>query len=489
MGILDLFRRRPKQPARTVGGIGHVTGLGGRRGTITMEDGRLLRFSVADCMGFEPSRFQEVTVTTVEGSRALGIATRPTPQAAATAAAPALEPPPEEPTNAELEQALLAHPDDLETHLVYADWLQSVGHPRGELIALMHSIGQDPHTDLQSRQDRLGALLIEQRRTLLGQLYPELSSSNVMSVLQVFDGQMHLVDHPDNVLRTQWRLGFIRSARVAESWQSMEHDTALGAHELLEALMTHPSGRWLQELTLGLMNPDDEETYAGALEVLDRSGPRPALRSLFIGDFELQDEMEISWTRIGDLGPIWPLYPNLQQVTLQAGDFELGRIDLPALRSFELRTGGLRRACIEAVCQARWPALQRLVVWFGDSNYGAEGTIEDLRPLLAGASVPRLRELGLMNCELTDDICRELPGSAVAARLERLDLSMGTMSDEGARALAAGAQAFGNLKQLNVEQNFLSDDAVQALQGLCAEVRAGDQEQADGDGRFVSVGE
>src|SRR5687767_3359435 len=47
-------------------------------------------------------------------------------------------------SNPELEKRILANPDDAEAYLVYGDWLQSQGDPRGELVVLQHQILQKP---------------------------------------------------------------------------------------------------------------------------------------------------------------------------------------------------------------------------------------------------------------------------------------------------------------------------------------------------------
>jgi len=481
MGVLDFFRRGSND--RPVdGGRGHITELprgGSDLGTVTLEDGRQVRFRAADCQGFAPAPFVEVYIDEVLGDRAVALARPPeemrppaaTPQRAPTA--------PEEPTRPELEQALLASPDDVESHLVLGDWLQGQGHPRGELIALMHRLEQDPGRELL---EELRALLAGHRRALLGELLDGVSDEALAGALRLESGRVRL-DLADGSLRTGWRLGFLRQARVAEAPRSES-----GGLEQLEALIAHPSARLLEDLTLGLISLDDPD-YDGALEILAAAGPRPALRRLFIGDFVYPDEMEMSWTSIGDLSPLYPLYPELRELTLQAGDFTLGEIALPKLRSFELRTGGLRRECIESACRASWPRLERLVLWLGDAGYGAEGTINDLEPILAAEGLPQLRELGLMNCELTDEICERLPGAAVAGLIERLDLSMGTMSDAGARALAAGREAFGRLERLDVSMNYLTDAGVQALRGLCPSVIVGEQQEGDEGERYVTVGE
>ena len=49
--------------------------------------------------------------------------------------------------NAEIEAAILAAPDDPSAYLVYADWLQGHGEPRGELITLQHAMRQ--HNDIE----------------------------------------------------------------------------------------------------------------------------------------------------------------------------------------------------------------------------------------------------------------------------------------------------------------------------------------------------
>ncbi|MBA3538368.1 MAG: TIGR02996 domain-containing protein, partial [Deltaproteobacteria bacterium] len=53
--------------------------------------------------------------------------------------------------NPKLEAAILADPDDTAAYLVYADWLQSRGDPRGELIVLQHQLGTlDKATELEA---------------------------------------------------------------------------------------------------------------------------------------------------------------------------------------------------------------------------------------------------------------------------------------------------------------------------------------------------
>jgi uncharacterized protein (TIGR02996 family) len=370
-------------------------------------------------------------------------------------------------TLSRVEEDLLRDPDNVETYLVYADLLQSRGDPRGELIAMDHRLlTHGPSPELQRARD---ALFARHREAWLGDLS----------------------EHGPCV-ELSWRLGFIKSARIALDWD--HYDAGVEPDQLLARLLAHPSARFLQELRLGMVNFEGENFYDGMIDVLVGAGPHPTLRRLHIGDYDFPDETEISWTEVGDAGSLWPHCEGLREVILQGGGISLGEIDLPELRSFEVRTGGLDRAAIRSICSARWPELRRLVLWFGDESYGAEGTTDDIRPVLDGTGLPSLRHLGLMNADFTDAICAALPAARILPRLLTLDLSMGVMTDEGARRLSEHREAFLHLQRLDLSDNYLEHAGVQLVQGLCGRVETGRQKtpyvSADGKvQRYPSVGE
>jgi uncharacterized protein (TIGR02996 family) len=77
-------------------------------------------------------------------------------------------------SNPELERAILWKPDDTDRWLVYGDWLQGQGDPRGELIAVQHALSQSRRRALITRERALldthahawlGALAIQERRS------------------------------------------------------------------------------------------------------------------------------------------------------------------------------------------------------------------------------------------------------------------------------------------------------------------------------------
>lgn len=371
-------------------------------------------------------------------------------------------------SNPELEAAILQNPDNADAYLVYGDWLQRQGDPRGELIALQHAAMGASGDEAAKLKKQVAALLKKSQGTLLGDL-------------------ADAVDEEE--LTVEWHLGFIRTARVGQKDYDSERDVG----ELVKELLAHPSARFLRGLTVGMAHYDDENDYSGVVESLTEAltelGGSKTLQSLFIGDFEYPDDTEISWSHIHDVSAFYKLMPNLRSLRLRGASAELGNIDLPELREFSIETGGLPLSAVKSIASAKWPKLERLEVWFGSDNYGAEGGVDDIQPILDGKGLPNLKSLGLCNAEFVDELCKLLPKAKVLPQLEKLDLSRGTMSDEGARILAENAAAFAHLKGMDLTENTLTDDGARLVAKLCPNVSTGNQREYDEEYRYAAVGE
>ncbi|MFP2904484.1 WGR domain-containing protein [Pyxidicoccus sp. 3LFB2] len=382
------------------------------------------------------------------------------------------EPPP---AGQALEDAILEAPDNVDAYLVLADWLQSQGDPRGELIMLHHAATQARGAEAEA--------LAQQAAQLIARHPSLLSEELARAMVQRASATTH-------ELSVQWHLGYIRAARLARSEWESPFDLAA----TVKALLMHPSARFLRELTLGIPNFESGSSYDGVIQAIVEAGGSRSLRSLFIGDFKHPGETEISWTLVGNVEPLYAVLPRLASLRLRGGGVALGKIQLPELREFTIETGGLPLAAVKSIARAQWPNLERLEVWFGNRHYGAEGGVSDIRPILDGKGLPKLRRLGLCNTDFTDRLCRALPDAAVLPQLETLDLSMGTMTDRGAALLAEHAEAFRHLRQLDVSDNLISEEAVAQVAGLCPDVQHHFQRPLehyeDDDGyRYVAVGE
>ncbi|MEZ4234954.1 MAG: hypothetical protein R3F59_02070 [Myxococcota bacterium] len=69
-----------------------------------------------------------------------------------------------------------------------------------------------------------------------------------------------------------------------------------------------------------------------------------------------------------------------------------------------------------------------------------------------------------------------------------LDLSMGTMTDDGARVLVDQADKFAHLKELNLDDNFITKEVQAQIQAKLPNASHGDQGDPN-DWVYVSVGE
>ncbi len=367
--------------------------------------------------------------------------------------------------NEALESAIRANRADPAPYLVYADWLQAQGNPLGELIVLQHQLERAEDATQRSRADEL-----------------ERGFELPAAELATF-GSRH----------GMW------------SWLRLENnkdwmDGKFDAVALAQRLFGQPMCRVLEELRIGILRWD--ENYEDVPAVLAEAGKHAWARHvtrLHLGDVD--SGIDMAHHVIGDVGAlITEHFPSLVWLKLHSGEqsynteletFGVGGLALPALRELVIESCSFSKARTEALLGAKLPKLERLELWFGSEDQQADTEIDDLTPLLAGTTFPALRHLGLRNAEFADDLARTVPRSTIAARLESLDLSMGTMSDEAALELAAVAKQLPKLVTLNVGENFLTEESIVALRTAFSgvEVNAESQKAIDGDYRYVTVGE
>jgi uncharacterized protein (TIGR02996 family) len=364
---------------------------------------------------------------------------------------------------AALERKLIAEPDAHDDWLVYADALASAGDPRGELITIGVALARaegDP-SQLRARED---ALLQANAEAWFGKF----------------------VSDDDWRECFGWTLttGFWGRIRL---W--VDHDHAgTDIPKALAHALGHPSARFLRELVLGLTSTDGDADYEGCIRALISHGPLPSLRSMIIGDFD-RDQSEISWVQVGNVGPLWPLLPNLERLTLKGAGIRLGNPKSTTLRTLVIHSGGLPQAAGQSLGRAELPALEHLEVWFGTTDYGGSCSAAEARGILQNKSLARLRSLALANADFADEIAAEVAQAQLWPTLERLDLSMGTMSDAGAERLLTRAEELARLAHIDLSNNFLSPDMCDRIQAALPNANVDMQQQADGDRRYVSVGE
>lgn len=353
--------------------------------------------------------------------------------------------------DSEWAERLGAH--DLAQAQVYGDWLEERGDTRAELIR-------------QAAEPQFSDFV----RTHATALFAEWG--------------VHLVKPPEYgrpALEPSWRHGVLHglSVRTEQPWVD-----AVG-------LVALPIAAHLRDFAVGVrpdsLGADDEAL--GALEVIGRRLPR--LTSLFAGDFLYPSECEMSWAHVGNLSAAWKHFPALTTFKARGVVEALGDIDAPHLTHFVRETGSLTKGELESITRARWPKLTHLEVWFGDANYGADCTVEDVRPLLASTPPPALISLGLKNFEFVDGLISPLLESAWLKQVKHLDLSMGVLTDEGADELLRSRSRLAHLESLDLSRNLLSERHLPELKAICRQVVVEGQRlgEMDEDMRYVAVSE
>ena len=264
--------------------------------------------------------------------------------------------------------------------------------------------------------------------------------------------------------------------------------------DVFAAFLVDPKCSEVQALIIGdwggAGQGDDSSPVVEAL--VSARDQLPKLRALFLGEI-IVEESEISWINQSDVSPLFQAFPNLAALYLRGGEgLSLGRPQHERLSKLVIETGGMPSTVVREVTSAKLPQLEHLELWLGDEGYGNDVSTEDLRALLTDGPCQRLTYLGLRDDCRADSTAKLLAGTKPPSTLSILDLSLGTLGDEGALALAT-CEWIRQLKLFDIHHHYVSPPNVEKLRSLVSEVNANDmQEPDDWDGephRYVAVAE
>jgi hypothetical protein len=217
------------------------------------------------------------------------------------------------------------------------------------------------------------------------------------------------------------------------------------------------------------------------VELLVEAAPAwTELRGVFLADL-VAEQCEISWLTLTDITPLLAACPTLEVLWVRgAQGLRLDPVRHTGLRELRFESGGLPGGVVRAVGESDLPALERLDLWLGTSEYGGDATVDDLAAVLSGAGRPALRHLALANAEIADEVASAVAAAPVVPRLGVLDLSMGTLTDSGGGALLAG-QPLTHLTRLDLHHHYLSEEVAAALVAALPGVRVdvSDPQQPD----------
>jgi uncharacterized protein (TIGR02996 family) len=350
-----------------------------------------------------------------------------------------------------LEQALVEDPDDLATHMAYADHLTELGDPRGEFVAVQIALEDETVAAAERKKlrRREKALLDRHGRDWLGHL-----AGFWLNRLDTFDWTPHrLIEDPNDL---GWRRGWINAL-----WFD-----GCSPHIVDAVRRSLPQLRCLRELRLLGGHYDYDHSGYSELSGIDFFGN---VRFFQVGDHRIHDSFvrETISPR-----PFYKKMPRLEELHLYCWDTPFGE-SFPHLRQLTAHHGLEVYDLAALAANKSLKNLTHLSCWpRGFMNDEPEEPNEDggfaritrsgAAALFRSRNLPELRHLQLRNSDIGDAGIRDLIKSGLLRRLKTLDLLGGRVTDVGARLLAACPE-LRNLEALDLSENMITRAGVAAL--------------------------
>ena len=249
-----------------------------------------------------------------------------------------------------------------------------------------------------------------------------------------------------------------REMKVEAKKYTLSYDEYENDVKLLDKILKDKHLSEYKQITIGCWDYEGDDCSALLQGLIENKDKFAQIEGLFWGDIE-QEEQEISWIEQADLSPLLDSMPKLKDLKIKGtNNLRLGRTSRPELRSLEIISGGMPTEVVD---------------------YGFEGDIEIFRPLFSKERFPKLTYLGLVNSEEQDSIVEMFLESDILPQLETMDISAGTLKDEGAQLLLDNMDKIAHLKFINMRYNYLSKDMKKQLQNLPMKIDIAETEEAD----------
>jgi uncharacterized protein (TIGR02996 family) len=297
----------------------------------------------------------------------------------------------DDPRNEVLERAIWEAPDDRDAWLVYADWLQSRGDPRGDIIAIdiAYELARGAE---RARLKRERARLYLAHKAYLSAGLEPLRSAWIIS----------------SAPAERWRRGFLDALATYDS-----------PAPLMAAAPRVPACRFLRTLAVDVVS--DARRFIESMREIERW---PSLRTLRFSGM---------WRPFSGAPTLAPRLPNLEALDIEG----------PAVRELELSWAGLERLRLRP---ARFPGLAAMGLRLRldlpdlrllDLDVRTQEEIEGLCAVLESPP-PKLSVLRLVRAtpEVIDALSERLPKSLT--RLEIVRPNLGALS--GLERRAAGIE-------------------------------------------------
>ncbi len=269
----------------------------------------------------------------------------------------------------------------------------------------------------------------------------------------------------------------MKSKKFFYTWEDIDEKNA---ETMIADIIADPELRQLEEVIIGCWGESWDNGAQAIIDgIVEHKEKFANVKSLFVGDMDYE-ECEVSWIEQADYSKLWTALPGLEMLTIKGSTgLELGVIKHANLKSLEIICGGLPVSVIQSIEKADLPNLEELMLYIGVEDYGFDGEVSDIKNLLEKSDFPKLETLGIMDSEIQDEITEVVVKSKYMKQIKKLALSYGTLTDKGGEILLKELPTFGNIKEVDLEYHYLSDEMVAKLGKLPMDVRTDDQQEDD----------
>ncbi len=264
------------------------------------------------------------------------------------------------------------------------------------------------------------------------------------------------------------------------SYDYDEYEAGKCSKTMVGDILADPELSGLEEIIIGSWGDPWEGSAQDILDAMvEHKEKFSHIKSLFVGDMNFE-ECEVSWIIQGNYENLLEAMPQLEHLVIKGStDLELGKVQLEHLESLEIICGGLPLEVIQSIRDAKLPALKSLRLYIGIDDYGFSGSIDDIKDLLEKSDFPKLESLAICDSEMQNEITEVVLQSKYMKQIKRLELSMGSLTDEGGQKLVDQLPGFPNIQELDVHYHYLSDDMMEKLENLPIEVNVNEQNEPD----------
>lgn len=269
------------------------------------------------------------------------------------------------------------------------------------------------------------------------------------------------------------------SKKYFYDWEEYEGGKK-NASTMIEDILADSELAQLDELIIGCWGESWDNSAQAIVDGIVENQERFAgIKHLFIGDMDFE-ECEVSWIEQADYAKLWVAMPQLEKLTIKGGtNLSLGKIEHEKLKCLEIICGGLPKEALASIGAARLPQLENLSLYIGVEDYGFDGAAQDIANMLEQSDFPKLQTLGILDSEIQDEVAEIVMKCKYMNQISELDLSCGTLTDKGGQQLLDSLPNFENIKKVNLEYHYMSDEMMKKLEGLAMEVNVDDQQEDD----------